>query len=98
MRKDFAIVGISVAIVGALVIMIALFTYSPNCPLTRSGLFGGCLSDTVYYLKLLLGIILIVIGTILALVSMRMKLNPSTESIHEETKASRMRRIHRISE
>ena len=64
LRKEFTIIGIGVAVVGALVIMIALFTYAPNCPLTRSGLFGGCFSDTVYYLKFVLGMILIVIGVL----------------------------------
>ncbi|HVB11919.1 MAG TPA: hypothetical protein VNE86_02205 [Nitrososphaerales archaeon] len=86
MRKEFTIIGTGVAVVGVVLILITLST--PIYPLNP--LVQGIAETCTYnrnYLELYLGIILLAIGAILALVSMRIKSKPSTESIHEETEA-----------
>lgn len=84
MRKDFTIVGIGVAVVGVVLIRVALSTsICPNSP--QPSYLLGCFSPFWVYSKLYLGIAFLIVGIAVALISARMKLKPSTKSIHEET-------------
>ena len=77
MRKDFTILGIGVAIVGVVLILIALPT--PICQPPNGTIVGGCGHNTIYP-EFYSGIILMIIGAILVLLSILMKSKPSTDS------------------
>ena len=77
MRKDFTILGIGVAIVGVVLILIALPT--PICQPPNGTIVGGCGHNTIYT-EFYSGIILMIIGAILVLLSILMKSKPSTDS------------------
>ena len=77
MRKDFTILGIGVAIVGLVLILIALPT--AVCQPPNGTIIGGCGHNTIYT-EFYSGIILVIIGAILVLLSILMKSKPSTES------------------
>ena len=85
MRRNFAILGISLAVVGVLLILFGIGNQicKPEITNGEGPVVGGCGSFIIYW-ELYSGIFLLIVGITVSLISVLMKSNLSTKSIFKE--------------